>query len=255
MTAPSRAQYLLRFDDLCPTMSRAGWERFVPLLRRYEIKPILAVVPANADPDLMVDATDDGFWEEMCGWEKDGAEIGLHGYRHVCAARGRGLLPLHEQSEFAGVQEGLQREWIRAGLAILRAKELEPGIWVAPRHGFDLTTLRVLREEGLGVLSDGFADSPFDVSGVRWIPQQLWGPREKKQGVWTICLHANTATDAALAELAAFLEQYAGEFTSVKRVLAQWPGREQTRADRWFHAQMMGRIRIDRWRRAVRSVG
>ncbi len=251
MTSPAKAQYLLRFDDLCPTMSRAGWERFVPLLLRFDVKPILAIVPANQDPDLIVDAPHAGFWHEMRDWQELGATIGLHGYRHVCAAWGRGLIPLHDQTEFAGVQKGLQQEWIRSGMVALLGHGLEPRIWVAPRHGFDRVTLEVLREEGLGLVSDGFARQPFLDGGVTWIPQQLWGPREKKEGVWTICLHANTATDVSVKELARFLERFAGQFTSVQQVLAEWPERERTASDRWFHARLMGKIGFDRWRRSV----
>lgn len=49
---PKPAQYLLRFDDLCPTVSRARWERFLPLIEEFGIRPILAVIPDNLDHSL-----------------------------------------------------------------------------------------------------------------------------------------------------------------------------------------------------------
>lgn len=61
---------------------------------------------------------------------------------------------------------------------------------------------------------------------MTWIPQQLWAPVEKAKGLWTICLHANTADGALVRELGEFLRQHAGQFTSVDRVLREFqPGR------------------------------
>src|SRR5271168_2745185 len=135
-------------------MDRARWERFAGLVARFGITPILAVVPENGDPELVRNAPFAGFWDEMRAMEAAGAAIGLHGYRHLCETRGRGLIPLHERTEFAGVPRVVQREWIAAGLARLRSEGLHPTIWVAPRHGLDGATLGALRDEGIGVVSD-----------------------------------------------------------------------------------------------------
>jgi len=245
------ADYLLRFDDLCPTMDRARWARFVPLIRRFSLRPILAVVPDNADPELDREGPDAGFWEQMREFEAQGATVGLHGYRHLCETRGRSLIPLHVWTEFAGVSEEAQRAWIRSGLAKLRSEGLHPRIWVAPRHGFDAATLLVLRSEGMDVLSDGFAREPFQHHGMTWIPQQLWEPVGKPSGVWTICLHANSATDAQVFALESFLERHWAQFTSVDRVLREWPVRKRSVGDRVFHTRLMLRIRAARLRRRI----
>lgn len=218
---PRPAQYLLRFDDLCPTHDHKRWQRFVPLLAEFGIKPILAIVPDNRDPELEVSPPDPGFWDEMRALQTAGATIGLHGYRHICASRGRSLVPLHRESEFAGVAQEIQRERIAAGLKILRDHGLNSTVWVAPRHGFDRATLRALQAEGIGAVSDGFARRAFTHGGLVWIPQQLWAPESKPSGLWTICLHANTATDAQVDELRACLRQRSGQFTSVDRILAE----------------------------------
>jgi predicted deacetylase len=105
----------LRFDDLCPTMDRARWQRFLPLIKRYSLRPILAVVPDNQDPELQRGPADPGFWAEMRGLEAAGAAIGIHGFQHVCMAEGRSLIPLYRTSEFAGATREAQQEWIRAG--------------------------------------------------------------------------------------------------------------------------------------------
>lgn len=217
---PNPAQYLIRFDDLCPTMLSARCERFLSIVKRYEIKPILAVIPDNQDPGLKLQDPDPHFWDRMRSFEAAGATIAMHGYRHFCASHGKPLLRLHKETEFAGVEESQQRQWIRSGLGILRENGLSPHLFVAPRHGFDRCTLSALASEGLRTLSDGFAQRPFLRDDVLWIPQQLWEPVRKKRGLWTICIHANTATPALESKLEEFLGEHALRFTSFDRVIA-----------------------------------
>lgn len=245
------AQYLLRFDDLCPTMSRTGWRRFVPLIQEFHLRPILAVVPENCDPALEVEDPDAAFWPQMRAMESAGAAIGLHGYRHLCESYGRGMIPLYTASEFAGVAFEDQRARIHSGLRILRGHGLQPRIWVAPRHGFDSETLRALREEGIKVLSDGFARVPFLRDGLLWIPQQLWAPVEKNAGMWTICVHANTAPEDLVEQLRRFLGRHAAEFTSIDRVMAEFP-HEPLSASEWVYERWaLWRMRVSRLRRHV----
>jgi predicted deacetylase len=183
--------------------------------------------------------------------EATGAAIGLHGYRHVCKSTGRSLVPLHATSEFAGVLENIQEEWIRAGLGILRGHGLNARIWVAPRHGFDEGTLRALRNEGIGAISDGFARLPFMRGGLTWIPQQLWGPVEKGRGVWTICIHSHTASDDLVEEISAFVSRHAAQFTSVDRVLDEFEPKELDIVERLFGAYSLGRVRISKLKRSL----
>ena len=249
---PKPAQYLLRFDDLCPTMARGRWERFLLLIEQYSIRPILAIVPDNQDAELVRRAPDTGFWAEMRRLEAAGATIALHGYRHLCRSMGRSLVPLHQHSEFAGVPTDTQREWINAGLEILRGQGLDPRAWVAPRHGFDAHTLAALGSEGIEVLSDGLARGPVKRGGVTWIPQQLWAPVEKSKGLWTICIHTNTARSLLADQLDEFLARHAAQFTSVDRVLAELKPMRLGLGDRLYETMAMARIRASRSRKTSR---
>jgi predicted deacetylase len=200
-----------------------NWKRFKSLIEKFQIKPILAIVPENQDSALNFAAPDPEFWQKMREMESEGATIALHGFRHNCVQRGGSLIPLHRETEFAGAPEQQQREWIRAGVEILAKERLKPRLFVAPRHGFDRATLRALKAEGISVLSDGFATRPFVREGVVWIPQQLWGSQEKESGLWTICLHSNTATAGLFAQLEEFLERNSAKFTTIERVLEEYP--------------------------------
>lgn len=252
--SPGSARYLLRFDDLCPTVSAERWRRCCSLIEEFQLQPILAAVPDNHDLALAHSPPDGAFWDQLRALESAGATIGLHGYRHLCHSREPGLLGLQPTSEFAGIPAATQLAWIHEGLDILRGYGLAPRIFVAPRHGFDVNTLQALRSEGIQLLSDGFARRPFLRSSITWIPQQLWGPIEKSSGVWTICLHPNTASDDSLAQLRDFLHHHAGQFTSIDRLLAEYPPTSLTLAERICSEISLYRIRVSRAaRRALRS--
>jgi predicted deacetylase len=249
---PRPAQYLLRCDDLCPTMHSARWQRMQALIEEFGLRPILAVIPDNQDEELNLSPPDGEFWARLRAMEANGAAIALHGLRHLCMSRGASLLPLHEWSEFAGVAEATQGEWIRAGLEILRGQGLDPRIFVAPRHGFDRATLRALRREGVRMISDGFARAPFTRGGLTWIPQQLWGPVSKQRGLWTICVHSNTIGEDQINLLRGFIREHAAQFTSVERVLAELlPGRLGL-GEGIYEACALWRMRVSRARRGRR---
>lgn len=229
-------------------MHRDRYERFLSIIARYKVAPILAVVPDNLDPELNLQSPDLEFWERMRSCEAAGATIAMHGYRHQCTNQGKSLLGLHRKTEFAGVEESLQREWIRRGLAILRGHGLNPRLFVAPRHGFDYSTLRALAREGLGILSDGFAHRPYMRRDILWIPQQLWEPVPKKTGLWTICIHPNTASAAHEVKLEEFLSENADRFTSFDDVVADTPPRHLRWNERVEEALTNLRVRVSRAR-------
>jgi predicted deacetylase len=246
---PKPAQYLLRFDDLCPTVSRSRWERFLTLIEEFGVRPILAIVPDNRDRELDRAEPDPDFWARMRAMEAAGAAIALHGYRHLCNSKGKSMVPLHSHSEFAGVPAEAQREWIATGIEILRRQGLNPRVWVAPRHGFDRSTLQALRSEGIRLLSDGLARVPFTRGGITWIPQQLWAPVEKPRGLWTICVHANTARDSLVEQLRDFLRLHAAQFTTVDRVVSELKPTKLSTTERVYEILALWRVRASRARK------
>ena len=54
-----------RMDDITPAMN---WERFrkiEDLFKKYDIRPLIGVVPDNRDPKLSPDEECSSFWEEV----------------------------------------------------------------------------------------------------------------------------------------------------------------------------------------------
>ncbi len=127
---PTPVRYLLRIDDLCPTISAERWLQFRELIEEFNLQPILAIVPENHDPDLEISPPDPTFLQDhMRALESAGAMTGLHGYRHLCSNSGRSLLGLHRVPR--SLQASLRQRnapGFGSGLQILRGHGLTPRI-------------------------------------------------------------------------------------------------------------------------------
>ena len=123
---------------------------------------------------------------------------------------------------------------------------MRPDAWVAPGHSFDATTVRVLRESGIDVVSDGFFARRIRHLDVTWIPQQLWRFRRMPAGLWTVCLHANTMDEAALVSLRTALRTFAPAIRSPHEVMGEAPAPQRGLADRAFEAAWRTALRFRR---------
>lgn len=184
-------QYLIRFDDICPTMNWEMWSRIEAVLIDLDIKPIVAVIPDNKDKAFFLNDPVEDFWLRVKRWEKHGWSIGLHGCHHQYTTNDAGLLSLTRQSEFAGVDPARQFSSLSMALETFRHNRISPDVWIAPSHSFDLQTLKALKQLGVTTISDGFSFYPFRQYGMLWIPQQIWKFRFFPFGLWTVCLHHN----------------------------------------------------------------
>lgn len=186
------AKYLLRFDDISPTMNWSVWTEVENFLIEIDAKPILAVVPDNQDRDLQVSQPNPQFWDRVRQWQNMGWTIGLHGYQHLWLTQEAGLLGLNDRSEFAGLPLEKQQDKLDNAVSIFVQENVRPQIWIAPFHSFDSGTITALKTLGIHCISDGFSIWPYrDCQGIIWIPQQLWKFRPLPFGVWTVCFHFN----------------------------------------------------------------
>ena len=241
------ARYLLRFDDLCPTMNRDIWREVEEILRAADVRPILAVVPDNRDEKLQHGEPDPQFWENIRRWQTAGATIGLHGYQHRYITRNSGIIGLNDRSEFAGLSLAEQESKLRAAVEIFRRENTAPSVWVAPAHSFDKTTVTVLLNLGIKVISDGFFLFPhIDDRGVTWIPQQLWQFRTMPFGVWTICLHHNGWTRKDVSVFRENLHRFRHAISSLSEVIDLYRERHRGFLDVLVAGSIRGSIRMKR---------
>ena len=249
-----RAQYLIRFDDICPTMNWSAWRRVEEILARFEVKPILAVIPDNQDEKLRVCGSNKAFWDEVRGWQARGWTIGLHGYQHLYRTRNEGLVGINKYSEFSGLCYTEQRSKLRQALDIFKRERVVPDIWVAPAHSFDRTTLQVLCDLGIRRVSDGFSLYPhLDSCGMVWIPQQLWRFRKMPFGLWTVCIHVNNWTGEDIARFGLNVQDFAGGLTDCPSVVAAYRDRRSNALDSIFSHAYRASVKGRRWLRQRNS--
>jgi predicted deacetylase len=206
-------RYIIRLDDACPTMDWNKWNEIFRILDKYGIKPIVAVIPNNEDKNLIIDGYNNDFWSEVRKWNKRNYHIAMHGFNHKYISKNSGLIPMNDNSEFAGINIDIQREKIKKSWQIFKKNKVLPKIWIAPAHSFDKNTLKVLKEEtNIKIISDGVAFFPYTQYGFFWLPQQLWWYVEKKRGIWTICLHPNNMSDEQIKSLEKIIENNLEKF-------------------------------------------
>lgn len=229
---------MVRLDDACPTMRAETWGPLEALLDELQIKPVVGVIPDNRDPTLMCSPADADFWGRVRRWQTKGWDVALHGLHHLyhpIPPAGRPILRLSEESEFVGLPLEEQKRLISVGCAKMAQAGVHPRIFMAPSHSFDLLTLQALREvTDIRVIADGHALRAFDAAGFSWIPQQLWRYVEMPFGVWCICLHPNSMSDADLREITAHLRRHAASFIDAATALRG--ARRRTLVDHAFAA-------------------
>jgi len=208
------------------------WDEVETILCEQEILPILAVVPNNQDDALRVSAPDKQFWVRVREWQKRGWTIGMHGWRHRFVTPDGGILKVNRFSEFAGLSRAEQQYKLGQGCEIFAREELACNVFIAPAHSFDATTLQVLAGLGFRYISDGFFPVPvIDRFGITWVPQQLWSYRWRPFGVWTICFHVNSWTEADIAAFKDHTLRYREAISSFNTVIEQSHARRQTASD------------------------
>lgn len=227
--------YVIRFDDICPTMNWDMWERIERILGESDIKPIVSIVPDNRDSFLNVGPPVCDFWERVRGWQSNGWAIGLHGFQHRYVTNHSGVMRLNRRSEFAGLAEEAQRKKVSEAVRILANEGVRPDIWVAPAHSFDRVTLRALKDFGISIISDGFFPFPHrDREGILWVPQQLWSFRWRPFGVWTVCIHHNSWSRVDLEKFAAGVRRYGRWIDRLDKVVGKYGQRQSDCLDLLF---------------------
>lgn len=186
----------VRLDDITPDMD---WERFLKfkaLLDKYQVKPLIGVVPDNKDDNLK--GSQQGapvdFWAYIKELQEQGWCVAMHGYRHIYATDKGGIFPLNNFSEFAGIPYEKQLEMLAEGKRILAEKGIDTDIFMAPAHSYDKNTLKALRNIGFKALTDGFGNAPYKWQELIFYPIsfRLSNTLKKKSGYSTMVIHTGT---------------------------------------------------------------
>ncbi len=248
------ARYLLRFDDICPTMDWVKWSRLEPMLLACGVRPLLAVIPDNQDPAFHVSSPRANFWTYLRErQQRDGWAIAMHGLQHRYHAQEvGGLLGLNKNSEFTGLPRAQQQAKIRAGLEVFRGHDVHVDGWIAPAHNFDAVTVDVLLEQGIRFISDGFFHRPVRHLAACWVPQQLWRFRAMPFGLWTVCLHHAAFVERDFTQLQTDLERFGNRIVSWQDVTRDAAFPDATPLDHAFFRSWQTALACKRQLRGLR---
>ena len=228
-------KFLLRFDDMCPTINWDVWQKLEDIMVEEDVRPILSVIPDNQDPVLHECEPNERFWERVRAWQARGWTIGLHGYQHRYVTRNPGIIGLKPYSEFAGVPREEQQVKLKQALDIFTREGVRADCWVAPAHSFDENTVSTLIDLGVRTISDGLALYPHrDSQNVMWVPQQLWRFRAVPFGVWTSCIHSTDDLYLNSEHFRRCLRKHMHSITNLPAMVDAYDQRKSTWTDRAF---------------------
>ncbi len=208
--------FLIRLDDACPTMNVERWDRVEYILNKNSIKPMVGVIPNNEDNNQKIAEFDPNFWDKVAKWEYLGWAIALHGYNHCYTSSEKGMNPMWNRSEFAGLCLDKQKMKIKKGVDIFRSHGINPKYFFAPSHTFDENTLIALRDESdIRIISDTVATKPYLLDDFIFIPQIGGSCRNIPiPGIWTFCIHPNMMSDDDIRVFERFITDNKNKFTS-----------------------------------------
>ena len=140
---------LIRMDDICENMNWALMEKCELLFDKYKIKPLLGVIPANKDPELLTYPKTELFWDKVTNWKNKGWEITMHGCNHLYTQKSdkNDVFNYGGDSEFYGLEFTKQLSKIESGLFEFQKRQIKIRSFFAPNHIYDQNTLEALKKK------------------------------------------------------------------------------------------------------------
>lgn len=214
-------QFILRLDDASDYMDVNKWQHMEELLDRYNISPLVGIIPDNQDSTLIgVYEQDFKFWDKTSRWQEKGWELALHGCYHKYTTDNGGINPVNRRSEFAGVSLSEQKKMIQHGISILKNHEINPRIFFAPSHTFDKNTLIALKQESdIRIISDTIANDIYFENGFFFIPQQSGQVRKLPLRIVTFCYHPNMMEDIDFDNLEQFIKSNVQKYVGISDLI------------------------------------
>lgn len=209
-------RYIIRLDDATPKMNKNNWEKIEKILDKYQIKPIVGIIPDCQDP-LFTWQEDKLFFEEtVARWISKGWTIAQHGSHHAFHKFGD-----LQRSEYIGLDYQHQKENIYYGFNVLKSHNITPTCFFAPGHSFDSITVDVCRDLHIfDFISDGYAFYPYVENGMIFLPNVYDTPHAIFPfGVYTFIIHPSFATDSSMKKLEDFIRKHQKRFVSAEDII------------------------------------
>ena len=185
---------LIRLDDIAENMNWDLMEKSELLFEKYEIKPVLGVIPNNKDNDLLLYPKKDDFWKLVRKWKEKGWEISMHGSTHVYDknSNNKDYFGYGGDSEFYGHSLETQISKIENGLKKFSDEKIKIRSFFAPNHTYDRNTFAALKNSGINQIIDGYGVMPYSENGIKFIPQLFYKTYFLPFGIQSTQIHLNS---------------------------------------------------------------
>ncbi len=185
---------LIRMDDICENMNWQLMDKCESLFDKYEIKPLLGVIPINQDPELLKHSRNNKFWERVRSWKNKGWEIAMHGCHHLYTQKSekkKDFFNYGGNSEFYGLDFDTQLKKIKIGLKKFEGENIKIRSFFAPNHIYDENTLKALKESQIKIVIDGYGLFPYYKREILFIPQLFYKEIFLPFGIQSTQMHIN----------------------------------------------------------------
>lgn len=185
---------LLRFDDIAPNMNWELMDKCERLFLKYNIKPVVGVIPNNEDSELLNYPFRENFWGIVKKWQSYGWEIAIHGYNHkyISNTKKKDYFNYGGKSEFFGFSLDNQTSKLKNSIKIFNENKIKVRSFFAPNHTYDMNTFRALKAVGLKQVIDGYGFFPYNKFGISFIPQLFFKNKILPFGIQSTQIHINS---------------------------------------------------------------
>ena len=189
----SNTGLLIRMDDIAEHMNWKLMNKCETLFDKYNIRPLLGVIPNNKDEKLHIYEKKENFWQKVRLWQEKGWEISMHGFSHVydTETKKKDYFNYGGRSEFFGHSYETQLSRIRRGLEKFQKENIQIRSFFAQNHTYDKNTFKALRESGIKYIIDGYGLFPYKENNIIFIPQLFYKEIILPFGIQSTQMHLN----------------------------------------------------------------
>jgi len=200
---------IIRIDDIAENMNWRLMESCEKLFDKYNIKPVLGVIPNNQDQELLNYPRKEEFWEQVRIWKKKGWEISMHGYTHIYnqSTNKKDYFGYGGKSEFFGEKFETQKLKIKNGLKKFNEENIKIRSFYAPNHTYDLNTFKALKECEITNVIDGYGIMPYTSKGLNFVPQLFYKVLMLPFGIQSTQIHINYWKEKDFENFVNFIEK------------------------------------------------
>jgi predicted deacetylase len=208
-------------DDISVNMNWDLMDRCELLFDKYNIRPLLGVIPINQDQELLKNQNNPKFWERAIDWQKKGWEITMHGCNHLYTQKSdkKDIFNYGGDSEFYGLDYSKQLNKIETGLKEFQKRNIKIRSFFAPNHIYDNNTLNALKESGIKIIIDGYGLFPYFRDEILFIPQLFYREIILPFGIQSTQIHINYWNKENFENFEKFIEKNHNKIVSLDYII------------------------------------